>query len=109
MKLQTLIEIYHAFNAEIFGNVLHSPAFFATRARGEYASYEAGLHGGLSVIWFNSREIKGHWARSIVFHEMIHQYLEEFLQVEESDHHGPKFWKEYRKFAPHNIVLFEGL
>ena len=60
-------------------------------------------------MYFNSRAIKGHWARSIVYHEMIHQYVEEYLGVDEKEHHGPVFWKHYRKFAPTNVILFEGL
>ncbi len=108
MKLNTLIQIYHQLNREIFAEVLTPPLFFATRSRDEFASYVEGISVP-SEIHFNSRYIKGHWARSIVYHEMIHQYLAEFLQINETNHHGELFWQEYRKFAPFDIVLFEGL
>ena len=108
MKRRTLIEIYDEFNSTIFADLLVRPEFRITRARGEYASYQEGLSVP-STIHFNARAIKGHWARSIVYHEMIHQYVAEFLGIEEYDHHGPVFWKNYRKFAPNNVILFEGL
>jgi hypothetical protein len=31
---------------------------------------------------------------------MVHQYIEEFLGLDESDHHGPLFWRNYKLFAP---------
>lgn len=57
---------------------------------------------------FNPADIKGiDFARTIVYHEMIHQYVEEFLELDESDHHGNIFWRNYRLFAPVNIELGE--
>ena len=110
MKLATLERIWHELNESQFAGLLYPPRFFGIRNEREYASFQAaGEAGGESWMFFNTRHIKGFWARSIVYHEMIHQYVEEYLGIEESDHHGPVFWKNYRKFAPHNVVLFEGL
>ena len=108
MKLATIKRIYDELNAAQFANVLTRPYFYATRNDREYASYVA-CDPLPSEIFFHTRAIKGYWARSLVYHEMIHQYIEEFLQVTEREHHGPTFWKNYRKFAPKNILLFEHL
>lgn len=108
MKLATLTGIYDEFNRSVFASVLDRPFIRNTRSRGEYASYVASEYYG-STIYFNAAIIAGHWARSIVFHEMVHQYVEEFLELEEDNHHGEIFWRNYRIFAPTNIILFEGL
>lgn len=108
MKLRTLINIWETLNAEIFADVLDRPFIRNTRSSGEYASYLASEYYG-STLFFNAAIIKGHWARSIVYHEMIHQYVEEFLNVSEENHHGEIFWRNYKIFAPTNVILFEGL
>lgn len=105
MKLQTLINIYTVLNRSIFADVLEPPRFFATRSDC-HAQYDANI----PAIEFNTREIKGiRHATAIVYHEMIHQYVEEYLGLEESDHHGPIFWRNYLLFAPKNIELGECL
>ena len=59
---------------------------------------------------FNPAGIKGiSHARSVVYHEMIHQYLEDILDVQEDDHHGPVFWQYYTYFATIGIELGEEL
>jgi hypothetical protein len=108
MKLATLKRTYDELNDSQFAGLLVRPRFFAIRNNREYASYLA-RDPEPSIIYFFAAAIKGYWARSIVYHEMTHQYLEEFLGVEEEDHHGPIFWKNYRKFAPKNVILFEEL
>ena len=108
MKLATIKRVYDELNASQFAGLLYRPVFFGIRNNREYASY-LYREDSFSVMFFNNDVIKGYWARSIVYHEMTHQYLEEYLEVEEPDHHGPIFWKNYRKFAPKNVLLFEGL
>lgn len=108
MKLATIKRVYDELNKAQFAGLLYRPVFFGIRNNREYASYVA-RPDSLSVMYFNNAAIKGHWARSIVYHEMTHQYVEEFLGIDEADHHGPVFWKNYRKFAPLNVILFEGL
>lgn len=108
MKLATLKRIYDELNASQFAGLLDRPRFFGIRNNREYASYVA-VADDTSIMFYHNAAIKGHWARSIVYHEMTHQYVEEFLGIDEADHHGPVFWKNYRKFAPLNVILFEGL
>jgi hypothetical protein len=110
MKLNTARTTYDKFNAEIFSNLLVRPVFRRTRARYEYASYVPGFNVYYpSIIFINLNHVNGNNVRSIIYHEMIHQYVEEFLRVEESDHHGPEFWRNYRLFKPSDVVLFEEL
>lgn len=108
MKLATIRRIYDELNESQFAGLLERPRFFGTRNNREYASYVA-CDPLPSIMFYHNAAIAGYWARSIVYHEMTHQYVEEFLGIEESDHHGPVFWKNYRKFAPLNVILFKDL
>jgi hypothetical protein len=110
MKLTTAKRIYDALNDTVFAGLLYRPLLCGTRNRYTYAAYEAGI-GVQSRIYINSREIANCPVNgeSFIYHEMIHQYLEEYLGIEESDHHGPEFWRNYRLFAPKGIILFEDL
>ena len=108
MKLRTAIEMYDELNETAFAGLLYRPLFFDTRNRYTYAAYEAGITVP-SAIYVNCRMIFGWLARSIIYHEMIHQYVEEYLGVYEDDHHGAEFWRNYRLFAPKGIILFEEL
>ena len=108
MNLRTLKQIWEQLNSEVFSGVLYPPRFHRTRSRGEYASYVAGITTQ-SELHFNTTAITGKMARSIVYHEMIHQYVEEFLNVEEKNHHGELFWFYYRARRPANVILFEAL
>ena len=104
MKRQAIIEIWKDLNARTFGGVLTMPRILCTRNDREYASYvEPG------IMYFTNKAIRKHWARSIVYHEMTHQYIAEFLGIYDEEGHGRLFWKHYRKFAPMNVILFEGL
>ncbi|MHC4266471.1 MAG: hypothetical protein ACYSUK_11140 [Planctomycetota bacterium] len=108
MNLRTLKQIWEQLNDTVFSGVLYPPRFYRTRSRGEYASYVAGI-GTESELHFNTTAITGKMARSIVYHEMIHQYIEEFLGVEENNHHGELFWYHYDRRQPDNVILFEEL
>lgn len=108
MKLATIKRLYDELNESQFAGLLCRPMFYGIRNKREYASYVA-CDPLPSIMFYNHVAIKGFWARSIVYHEMTHQYVEEFLGIDEADHHGPIFWKNYRKFAPKNVLLFEGL
>jgi hypothetical protein len=112
MKLKTCINLYEVLNANIFANVLYRPKFWATRARYEYASYEAwqDIHGGPNlqgVIYCNLKHLNGNNLLEIIYHEMIHQYVEEFLEVEEEDHHGEIFRRNHDLFKPSSIGVYE--
>ena len=108
MKLATLTKVYDELNEAQFAGLLERPYFYGIRNNREYASYVA-CDPLPSIIYFHAAAIKGFWARSIVYHEMVHQYVEEYLGYDEPEEHGPVFWKNYRKFAPMNVILFEGL
>jgi len=107
MKLNTIKKIYDELNAQAFANVLTMPRIFATRSEDHWACYH-GVEGD-PRMYFNNRAIKADVARSLVYHEMTHQYLEEFLGIDEADHHGPEFWRNYKMFAPADVSLFEVL
>jgi hypothetical protein len=112
MKLKTCINLYEKLNAEVFNHVLYRPAFRATRARGEYASYEAWIdtntgHNIQGVIYCNLKELDGSNVYWIIYHEMIHQYIEEFLDVTEDDHHGEIFQRNYNLLKPEGVDNYE--
>jgi hypothetical protein len=99
MKLRTLISVWEHLNSSVFAGVLTRPRFLVTRNEREYASYQWAEKE--SIIYFNSRHIRGfRHALAIVFHEMVHQYVEEYLGIEEEDHHGDEFWRNHRIFNP---------
>jgi len=108
MKLKTLVGIWHELNKTIFANLLTEPKFFAKRWNDSHAQHYATNR--YVVIEFNPVGIKGFdHATAIVYHEMIHQYIDEYLGLEETEHHGPLFWRNYNIFAPANIELGEVL
>jgi len=107
VKLRTAKRIYDAINAKNFGGVLHRPRFLNTHSRSTYAAYE--WTDRYSMIHVNLKTLRWYNAYSIIFHEMIHQYLEEFLGIDEGTHHGFRFWQESKKFASTNFILFEEL
>jgi hypothetical protein len=107
MKLVTIVNIYNEINANVFANVLQRPPILAKRWRDAHAQFVDGRQRRLE---FNLSGIKGmQHARSVVYHEMIHQYVEEYLHLSEDNHHGPIFWRNYKMFAPANITLGERL
>ena len=90
----------------MFANVLVCPRIFAMRNDSMFASFQWTEKD--SKMWFNPGFISGLDAvRSIVYHEMIHQYVDEFLDVVDNDHHGRIFWRNYKLFAPSGVALFE--
>lgn len=105
MKLQTFKNIWEELNETVFASVLFPPRFYRTRSNYSYAAYVAGIDCE-SDMYFNL-DTPGRLGRSTVYHEMVHQYLEEFLNVEEKDDHGPIFLKEYDKFKPSDVGAFD--
>jgi hypothetical protein len=106
VKLRTLINVWGQLNAEVFAGVLYPPCFYSTRSRNNFAGYAAGIDCE-SDMYFNLKHILGRLARSTVYHEMIHQYVEEYLGIEEENDHGPIFLKQYDKFKPADIGVFD--
>lgn len=107
MKRVTIINIYDELNSSVFANVLKRPPIFNKRWNDAHAQY---VDGNKPRMEFNLAGLKGmQHARSVVYHEMVHQYVEEFLNVHEENHHGPIFWRNYKMFAPKNVELGETL
>ena len=107
MKLRTFEKLWHELNSSVFAGVLECPRFLRTRGRWDYASYEWWAYKP-SIIRVGPY-VNGHNVRDVVYHEMIHQYVEEWLGLEEENHHGEIFWRNYRLFAPEGVQLFEVL
>lgn len=97
MKLRTLKNKYDELNALVFAGVLTRPRMLNTRARHLYASYS--IEAFEALMHFNLKHLRGIWEK-VLYHEMIHQYVEEYLGIEEEDHHGDEFWRNYRIFNP---------
>jgi hypothetical protein len=99
MKLRTIRNIYRELNRENFGGQLAEPTVLITRNR--------NIHGKVSdngyqdpVMSFNSKKDKGLRAmRGTVYHEMVHQYLDYHLDIEDNAHHGELYWLAYFTFA----------
>jgi len=100
LKLVTIKSIYRALNARNFGDVLTMPTILNRRWRDAFGQYETNRNGP-NLMTFCIAELEGFpHARAVVYHEMVHQYIEEFLGLDEDDHHGPIFWRNYKLFAP---------
>lgn len=109
MKRQTLINIYREFNTRNFGGVLVEPGIFALRWKDDLGQFVTSTNGS-NRMEFNPNNIKGiPHARAVVYHEMIHQYVEEFLGLDEVNHHGSIFWRNYKMFATNGVELGERL
>ena len=109
MKLATIKYLYAELNARNFGGVLIQPVILVRRWRNALGQF-VNSGNAPSRIEFNPEHLEGiSHARAVIYHEMIHQYLHEFLDVEEKDDHGPIFWKHYTMFATKGIELGECL
>jgi len=96
MKRATLIKIYDQLNADLFNGALVRPTILCKR----WYSFGQFVNGRRHTMEFNPAMIKGlSFARAIVYHEMIHQYIEEVLGKSEVNHHGEIFWRVYKWFA----------
>ena len=82
MKLATIKKIYQELNAHNFGGVLDEPVILIKRWRnaiGQFETYE----NRQPVMCFNPEHFENlNHAKSVIFNEMIHQYVEEFLDID---------------------------
>lgn len=109
MKLATLKNIYVELNRDIFKGLLTQPIILAKRWRGSVGQFYVNSHG-VSYMEFNPCGIVGiSHARSIVYHEMVHQFVSEYLDCDDDDHHGTIFWAWYVRLATGDIELGEYL
>jgi len=94
LKLETVKRIYKKLNTRNFGGVLTEPKFFFSRMRDDHAKYD-GI-----AMHFNLADTKGYIAvTELIYHEIIHQYIDEFLGFTNYDDHGKEFKKQYNKFS----------
>lgn len=100
--------IWNEINNSVFAGILVMPKFRRTRNRDTYAAYEDDVEE--NRIWINQKLVNSfELARKIIYHEMIHQYVYEYLHHDEEPHHDAEFWANYKFFAPTGIELFEEL
>jgi hypothetical protein len=97
MKLLTIKLVYDELNKSHFSGALTRPRILIKRWRNAYAQYVTTHRE--NTLEFNLRRLKYPQARSVIYHEMVHQYVEEILDIQEDDHHGEIFWKVYKWFA----------
>lgn len=98
MKLQTVKNIYASLNAKNFGGVLTMPRIGFIRS----IHKDGGFNGQemLFSLVKTDYPIRGFEAvTELVYHEMIHQYVDDFLCVVDSHDHGETFKKNYNKFS----------
>ena len=108
MKLKTHIEIFNALNREVFDNALTRPIFRATRNARCLA--QAYTIRDVQYIDLNLSDINGiAHAEAVMYHEMMHLYIDNVLGLWEDDHHGPIFWCHYLGLAPKGIELGSSL
>ena len=94
MKLATVKSTYRKLNARNFGGVLVMPRILFSRS----LDFD-GQHSG-AILEFSLRDVTGlDELRELVYHEQCHQYVDEFLRVEDNAHHGRIFVKTYNKFC----------
>ena len=104
MKFKTLIKIYDQLNEKNFGGVLSRPVIRFNRTKNIDGFWCEGKMG------FNLSDTKGFFkVTELVYHEMVHQYIDEFLKLELQDDHGKEFKKCYRKFHTHDFLFDKGL
>lgn len=94
MRLLTVKKIYDRLNKKNFGGVLKRPMIKFSRSNDNHGFY-AGHY-----MAFNLVDVKGWKAvTELVYHEMIHQYIDEYLNIKCEDDHGKEFKKQYNKFC----------
>ncbi|MBW2647683.1 MAG: hypothetical protein JRE23_16210 [Deltaproteobacteria bacterium] len=109
MKFNTVIIAYQELNARNFGGVLRQPIIVSLRHRGHHAAVVSSTNKA-TYLTVNPKDFDSvlHM-RSVIYHEMTHQYVEEFLGIDEEEEHGPIFWRNYRMFATPELELGESL
>ena len=99
MKLRTIKRIYCELNRENFGGRLAEPTILISRSAGIHGKVSDGCNRG-PIMSFNPVDEKTLRAmRGTVYHEMVHQYLDYHLDIEDNAHHGELYWLAYFTFA----------
>ena len=107
MRLNTIKRLYDDLNVTCYDSRLDRPTILRSRTRSVHAHYNYG--GNMpAYMAFNPADDKGLRAmRATVYHEMVHQYLDEVLGIEEDKMHGDVFWLAYFTFANATFDLEE--
>jgi len=109
MKYNTVIIAFQELNARNFGGVLRQPVIVSLRHRGHHAACVSSTNKALYLTVNQKGFDSVSHMRSVMYHEMVHQYVEEFLGIDEELHHGPDFWRNYKMFATPELELGESL
>lgn len=91
MKLATIKKEFDRINAEYFKGDLSIPRICNTRSRSTYGQTWADRRN--VVMEFNLRAIPEMQVSidELIFHEMIHQFIDHELELEDDGHHGTWF------------------
>lgn len=101
MKLRTFEKLWYEFNDKCFDSAMMLPRLCRTRSNDLWAYYEdTEGQGTIAINYVNHYQMV-----AFFFHEMVHQYVEEVLGVEDNDDHGEVFWKTYYERAPYGLEI----
>lgn len=105
MKHCTIVKTWKKVNREHFGGLLEQPYIRFSRSSVNLASYD-----GITMR-FDARTIKGlSELFCVVYHECVHQFIFDILEIEPIDEHGKTYQQYYNYFANGNSLLlaYEG-
>jgi hypothetical protein len=103
MKLSGYKKIWKDLNARNFGGVLVMPDMKLSRNRRQHGAYN-------HQYMIFAKNPNCYWiAKETVYHEMVHQYICEFLGREDYHYHRGIFRKTYSKFWTNDINPDRGL
>ena len=99
MKWKTLVKTWHDLNRQIFDGQLTVPHFSYTQSNWRDGGFTIDNRGRPHMD-FSPLDLRGiSQARALIYHEMIHQFLDFEMGIDEGAHHGPLFWYYYKIFA----------
>ena len=98
MKYRTVSNLFDSINARNFGDVLERPVIRFTRSLDT-----DGSHNG-QVLQFNPAAITGiAQAKELLFHEMLHDYIDSYIAWPDTSEHGVLFHFYYRELITDDI------
>ena len=95
MRLNTIRKLYDELNTANFGGRMERPVIRFLRGEAEAKVQDLGRNRPrMRFNPFAAKTVRE--MRATVYHEMVHQYLDYHLGVDqEEDHHGELFWLVY--------------
>lgn len=98
MKYKTISDLFDVINAQNFGDVLERPTIRFTRS-----NRLDGSHNGL-LLQFNPAAVNGiAQAKELLFHEMLHDYIDSHIAWPDTGEHGILFRFYYRELITDDI------